>query len=471
MLPQPAKTIYTPESMRKTTILIKPVLVLLLWIGLLPSLVLAQSLPDKVAFEKFGVAEGLPEEAAHNLIQDEQGFIWATTQNGLVKFDGYKMQVFKNWQENDTTHKIRNLNGGLLLSRNGHLWVGGVREGTGLFSFDPETEKFTSYSIDNKDSTNTSYNNCFLLYEDLNNHIWFNSVSNGEEDPILCRLNPETGIITHYPHTVPQRIDNDIVLNFKFAESPQDSSLWIREDKGNLLRFDQKKDSFELIFSKGEVLPGTDRYDSIQDITPPGKSGLIPMGNNQHLYLWDPLERKVVETYDFPSREAVEWAGTAFEDLHGNLWNSSSGEISIINRANSQRSDYKMGQGVLAFENSPENIRSIIPVYQDSNFILFRINTTDRGMQALLRYTFSDGTFHLYDRSFNDAQNEFAENGWGYNLLRDKTGLFWVGTRPNMYKQAPKKRQITNFKNDPKNRASLHNDTNRAFFEDIRERF
>ncbi|MGA9237871.1 two-component regulator propeller domain-containing protein, partial [Robiginitalea sp.] len=101
---------------------------LLLWIGLHPSLLLAQSLPDKVAFEKYGVAEGLPEEAAIHLIQDKQGFIWVTTQNGLVKFDGYKMQVFKNWQVNDTTFKIRNLNGGLLLSRNGHLWVGGVRE-------------------------------------------------------------------------------------------------------------------------------------------------------------------------------------------------------------------------------------------------------------------------------------------------------------------------------------------------------
>ena len=219
---------------------------LLLWIGLHPSLLLAQSLPDKVAFEKYGVAEGLPEEAAIHLIQDKQGFIWVTTQNGLVKFDGYKMQVFKNWQENDSTFKIRNLNGGLLLSRNGHLWVGGGRGGTGLFSFDPKTEKFTSYSIDFKDPTKAPYPNCFLLYEDLSNHIWFNSMPNDDEDPFLCRLNPETGIVTRYPQTVNRGKNNDIVLNFNMAESPQDSSLWIREDKGNLLRFDRKKDSFEL---------------------------------------------------------------------------------------------------------------------------------------------------------------------------------------------------------------------------------
>ncbi|MDM9630944.1 two-component regulator propeller domain-containing protein [Robiginitalea aurantiaca] len=456
--------------MRKTPILIKPVHVLLMCIGLLPSLLSTQTLPDKVAFEKYGVAEGLPEEMAVNLVQDRQGFIWATTQNGLVKFDGYQMKVIKSWQEKDTTYHIRNLNGGLLLSRNGKLWIGGVREGTGLFSFNPETETFTTYPIDYDDPTKTPYNNCFLLYEDLSNHIWFNSISDGEEDPVLCRLNPETGIVSRYPQTVRQGRINDIVLNFKLAESQKDSSLWLREDKGNVMRFERKKDSFELIFKKGEVLPGTDRNDSIQDITPPGKSGLIPMGNNRHLYLWDPLEQKVVETFDFPSREAVEWQGTAFEDLHGNIWNSSYDEISRIDRKNAQRSDYKIGQGVLAFDKTLKNIRSIIPSYQDLDFIVFNVNSTDRGLVALLRYTFSDGAFHLYDLGFNDAENAFAKNGFRYNLLRDKSGLFWVGTRPNMYKQAPKKRQITSFRNDPEDLSRLPNDTIWTFFEDSRER-
>ena len=38
----------------------------------------------KIPFEKYGVAEGLPEEVAINPIQDDKGFIWFGTQNGLV---------------------------------------------------------------------------------------------------------------------------------------------------------------------------------------------------------------------------------------------------------------------------------------------------------------------------------------------------------------------------------------------------
>ena len=62
---------------------------------ILSTVLVAQSPPDKIAFEKFGVAEGLPEEFARDVIQDEQGFIWITTQNGIVKYDGYTFKVFR----------------------------------------------------------------------------------------------------------------------------------------------------------------------------------------------------------------------------------------------------------------------------------------------------------------------------------------------------------------------------------------
>ena len=50
---------------------------------------------EKIAFEKYGVEEGLPEEVAFFFIQDDQGFIWIATQNGLTKFDGYEMKVIR----------------------------------------------------------------------------------------------------------------------------------------------------------------------------------------------------------------------------------------------------------------------------------------------------------------------------------------------------------------------------------------
>ncbi len=52
----------------------------------------------------------------------------------------------------------------------------------------------------------------------------------------------------------------------------------------------------------------------------------------------------------------------------------------------------------------------------------------------------------------------------------DKTGLLWIGTRPNMYKQSPKTRQIAHFKHDPDDRYSLPADSVNALFEDSKQR-
>ncbi|MGB5498679.1 MAG: two-component regulator propeller domain-containing protein, partial [Maribacter sp.] len=423
---------------------------------------------DKIAFEKYGVAEGLPEEFISSIVQDDQGFIWATTQNGLVKFDGYKMQVFKEGQGKGAPIRIHNLNGGLLLGRDGQLWMGAYGGG-GLISFDPEIEKFLKYPIDHDDTTKVPYPDCTILMEDIVGAIWFSSVSPDDfNDSFLCRIDPKNGVVSRYPYQV-GRVVNALVLNWQMAESKKDSSLWLNVEEGSkLLRFDRKKDSFELIFKKGDLLPGTDRRDSILDIVRAGKSGLISMGYNQRLYLWDPLQRKVVESYDFPSHKDASW-WTEFEDRQGNIWSTAGGEMTLINRQKSQRNDYTFGQGVLAFQGAPKEIIGITPFFQNDAFLIFQI-FGDTNVISHLRYDFNTGTFDFFDRQFNDGKNEFARNGAVYKFLMDKTGLLWVGTRPNLYKQAPKKRQIGHYTHDPKNSDSIPNDSINVFFQDSKER-
>ncbi|WP_445381553.1 ATP-binding protein [Robiginitalea sp. IMCC43444] len=424
---------------------------------------------DKIAFEKYGVAEGLPEEMARYLVQDTKGFIWASSQNGLVKFDGYKIKVFKKWLENETTYQLRNINGGLLISREGLLWIGGVREGGGLVSLDTKTENFTAYPIDFEDPTKVPYRDCLLLFEDVLGNIWFNSYDYSGK-AILCSINPYTGTVSRYDVSAGGGRVNDIVLNWSIAESRRDSSLWINTNDDQLMRFDRKKDTFEIILQKGEVIPGTDRIDSIQDVIMPGNSGLIPMGNNRHLYLWDPIKRKAVKTYDFTTRKDTAYFGAFFEDKRGNIWNTSFEEIVRIDLKDSNRTVYHVGQGVLDFEDAPENIRSIVPIYQDIDLIVFEVIGSNLREKCYLQYIFDSETFMWFDHKFNDPKNEFVLNGFGYNLIKDRTGLFWIGTRPNMYKMAPKKRQIKHYQSDSEAENSLHNDTIYRLFEDSKMR-
>jgi signal transduction histidine kinase/ligand-binding sensor domain-containing protein len=43
----------------------------------------------------FSVAEGLPSSETYYVFQDKQGFIWIATDQGVVRFDGYDMTVFR----------------------------------------------------------------------------------------------------------------------------------------------------------------------------------------------------------------------------------------------------------------------------------------------------------------------------------------------------------------------------------------
>ena len=422
---------------------------------------------EKIAFEKYGVAEGLPEEFAMRFVQDKQGYIWIATQNGLAKFDGYKMRVFRANPDNPDGLQLRNLNGGILLASDDKLWLAGVGITGGLSSYDPVMEKFTNYTINVADSTKIPYATNRLLFEDTALNIWFGSYSNNQE-AFLCKIDPKTQKISRYPYRVSGK-NNDIVLNFEIAESKKDSAVWLRTSDYKIVRYDRTKDIFETQFKKGDIIPGTTLTDSIIDINIANKSGLISMANNKHLFLWDPIQRKVVDTYSFTNRDSIAW-GASFEDKYGDFWVSSHDNLTRINREQKQQEDFKFGVGVLDFKISGE-LQAIIPQNQNDSFIFFEVTSVDnnRRFTNTLRYDFEGKTFELFDFNFNDENNPFVDNGFRRNYGIDNTGLLWVGTRPNIYKQSPKTRQIAHYKNDENDEFSLPSDDIRTLFEDSKQ--
>ena len=50
--------------------------------------------PSQYHVAHWGPAEGLPEESLTSLLQDRDGFLWISTLNGLVRFDGSRFRVF-----------------------------------------------------------------------------------------------------------------------------------------------------------------------------------------------------------------------------------------------------------------------------------------------------------------------------------------------------------------------------------------
>src|SRR5688572_7684561 len=45
--------------------------------------------------DRLTIAEGLPNSQVHAIVQDQRGFMWFGTQDGLARYDGAKMQTYR----------------------------------------------------------------------------------------------------------------------------------------------------------------------------------------------------------------------------------------------------------------------------------------------------------------------------------------------------------------------------------------
>ena len=420
----------------------------------------------QITFQKYGVEEGLPEEVANHFIQDRQGFIWVATQNGLAKFDGYSMKVFRIKRSDPNALHSRSVVGGLLEASDGRIWIGGNSDGGVLSVYDPKTEHFVNFYPDSTDKTKVPFRSNPPLFEDRDHHIWF--VSSGIQNRVLCKINPITFEVSRYPIDV-NAFRNEIVNNFKMAYVEEDGSIWVGGISRDLQRYDPRSDSFETIAKEGEKLPGMSVADTLYDVSPMGKSGLIPLSNNNTIYLLDPIKRQIVKELRTHIRVPRKSLGAVFEDDWENFWHSAADRLTFYDAESNMPQNYLIGKGKLDLDGIPSGINSIQPLLKTPDIIWFSLHSVNRAV-SYLKYSYGDDRFAYFDTLFNDDRNEIKSSTSSKSMLLDDTGLLWMGTRPNLYKEAPKSRQFKIFEHSAKDPNSLPSDSVTYIFEDSKKR-
>ncbi|MEO7524564.1 MAG: two-component regulator propeller domain-containing protein, partial [Ferruginibacter sp.] len=98
-------------------------------------------------YESISIAQGLSQGMVFDILQDQDGFIWVATKNGLNRYDGYDFKVFKNDPYN--THTLSsNTIIKLFQDSKGRIWAG--TENAGVNIYDKKSGKF--FRIANKAS-------------------------------------------------------------------------------------------------------------------------------------------------------------------------------------------------------------------------------------------------------------------------------------------------------------------------------
>ena len=142
---------------------------------ILLSLVAADAIiPQKIRFKHLSEEDGLSHRAINCAIEDNMGFLWFGTENGLNRFDNYNFRVFQNIP-GDTNSLSDNNIWSLLEDSLGNIWAG-TQNGI-LNCYDPRIEKFKQYKID-KDK-NLNGNSITCLYEGKYGILWIGTYKGG----------------------------------------------------------------------------------------------------------------------------------------------------------------------------------------------------------------------------------------------------------------------------------------------------
>lgn len=119
-------------------------------------------------FSQLSTENGLSQITVTSIYQDNKGFMWFGTRNGLNRFDGYSFDVYQNNSDDIETISDSHI---LCITENisGDLWIG---TNNGLNRLKCTTNKFERYFSIGKDLKSLSSNMIISLYVDHKDCLW-----------------------------------------------------------------------------------------------------------------------------------------------------------------------------------------------------------------------------------------------------------------------------------------------------------
>jgi len=186
--------------------------------------------PQTIHFNHLTTEDGLSNNNVYDVIQDQIGFLWFATDDGLNRFDGYEFKVFRNEPGNQNSLSDNSV-WALRKDKKGFIWIG-TKNGW-LNRYDPVSDKFSKWKIE---SDVQKENAITYIYDDSKGLIWVGTYRSG-----LYRLNPSNDKIDHWSN---EPNNNASISNNYISSILEDKSgnLWISTYNG-LNKFNPKSSS------------------------------------------------------------------------------------------------------------------------------------------------------------------------------------------------------------------------------------
>lgn len=395
-----------------------------------------------IKFENITVEDGLSQSAVQCIFQDETGFMWFGTQDGLNKYDGRRFHVYRNDSENSKSICHNNIFC-ITEDKNKNLWIG---TDNGLSRFDREKEIFFNYRTNSEDEKSLSNNQIRTVYEDREGVLWIGTYGGGLE-----KYNEKSDNFFHYGkndsdiYSISENLVNSIIEDF-------DGNIWIGTWRGGLCLFDRENEKF-IRYKLSEETEHAMSINCINSLNADQGNnlyvstnyGLFRLKNGEKRFdhfLNEPQNCKSISDNLVSSILADNsnniWVGTRENGL--NLFNTDTGEFECYSTE----------------KNNPNSIsnNSIYSLYEDRSGIIW-IGTFGGGLNKFSPQSKKILHFYKKENTLNTLSSSIV-----YNFCEDSDGIIWIGTRDSGLNKFDRRKNIfSHYKNDPSDSNSISNNT------------
>ncbi len=409
-----------------------------------------------IRFQQISIEEGLSQSVVTSIVQDQTGFLWIGTPDGLNRYDGYTLKIYRPdpADPNSISHAWITA---LLPDADGSLWIG--TDQGGLNHYDPQTGIFTRYEHDPEDGASLGNMSVSALLRDRDSRLWVGT-SHG-----LDWFDPSAKTFTHltYDEKNPSSMsDNRVTSLFedpagrlwvgtysglnlyrpadasftRFVGSPDDSStlsddritsmaadargnLWVGTQRG-LNRFNAESGNF-VRYLKDPANPNSLKDDCINALLV-DSNNLLWIPTQGGLDRYDPVRRQFLHYRSNPlisNSLSVDTIYRAYEDREGVLWFGTWG--GGVNKYDPAQNQFGL------YRNDPDDARSlrsgaVFPIFTDKDGTVW-IGVSGNGLE---HFDPATGTFTHYVHDPKNPDSLSSGNVW--SILRDHQGVLWMGT-------------------------------------------
>ncbi|WP_010135253.1 hybrid sensor histidine kinase/response regulator transcription factor [Ochrovirga pacifica] len=361
-----------------------------------------------IYFDHITTSNGLSQGDINTIYQDQKGFMWFGTHDGLNKFDGYDFTVYKP-DINDKTSINSNLVYSIAGDKHNNIWIGTT--GKGVNYYDKVKDEFLHFTHDKNDPNSLRNNHVSCVFIDKEDRLWVGN-NKGLDVASIKDFNGSLNF-KHFKITgeeIASRSNKNRVHSI-FQDSQ--NQIWVGDTEG---LFMMSRDSMDEIYFKHINnmlgLPKAPVNDMIED-----KYGRIIIGTGVGAFMYDPnkFDKKVKQIFwGFINSMTI--------DKKDNLWLGGYGglfQFKIVNKDESPRFIEK-------FRYSPEDQNSINNNVISSLFVdktgIVWIGTQGGGVNKI----------DHEKKQFQLVKNTIDEKSLSYNTVRtfyeDKNQNLWIGT-------------------------------------------